>query len=346
MSFENASVTKGIMVASALTSILVGLFDIKHYFHLQYVPHLSRHHQAGAIPRHLYWRLAVHHLAFSNSSELFVSEIILGSVGVQIERQFGSVKFASFAVVITILVTILEFLALILFHRFGLNYIAMGPAALLFSILYQHSRVVPSIYQYRIFGLSLNNKSFTYFLALQLALSRLPGSACVALIGILAGQIYRSDLANLKSYRLSPSVVRFFARFLLPLVGTSRPLRRSTRALPDGTNSPSDQNIEPLANETEEVVTTARTSTSGSRSRNQDATSTETGTGPSVMREWVDELTGRAERANAGIRIPSEVEITTLTAMFPDVGRDVVVAALQRSPNVEAAVETLLSSQR
>jgi hypothetical protein len=36
----------------------------------------------------------VHHLAFSNSSDLFLGVVILYNVGVQIERQFGSVKFA------------------------------------------------------------------------------------------------------------------------------------------------------------------------------------------------------------------------------------------------------------
>lgn len=48
------------------------------------------------------------------------------------------------------------------------------------------------------------------------------------------------------------------------------------------------------------------------------------------MREWVDELTGRAERASAGIRVPPEAEITQLLSMFPDLDRDVVVGALQR----------------
>jgi len=39
MSFEHALVTKGLMVGAAISSILVGLFDIKHYFHIQLVPH-------------------------------------------------------------------------------------------------------------------------------------------------------------------------------------------------------------------------------------------------------------------------------------------------------------------
>lgn len=75
----------------------------------------------------------------------------------------------SFALVTTLLVTILEFLALLLFHRAGLNYISMGPSALVFGILHQHSRIVPAAYHYRIFGVSLNNKSVTFILALQVS---------------------------------------------------------------------------------------------------------------------------------------------------------------------------------
>jgi hypothetical protein len=49
-------------------------------------------------------------------------------------------------------------------------------------------------------------------------------------------------------------------------------------------------------------------------------------TGGSVMREWVDELTGRRE----GGRVPSAAEIAELTAVFPHASRQEVVDALQR----------------
>jgi hypothetical protein len=52
--------------------------------------------------------------------------------------------------------------------------------------------------------------------------------------------------------------------------------------------------------------------------------------GPSVVREWVNELTGRVDRASTGIRVPTEAEISQLTSIFPDLQRDVIVAALQR----------------
>lgn len=53
------------------------------------------------------------------------------------------------------------------FHRVGINHIALGPAAVIFSIIYQYTRIVPPVYIYRIFGMPLNNKSMNYVLALQ-----------------------------------------------------------------------------------------------------------------------------------------------------------------------------------
>ncbi|KAK0230298.1 hypothetical protein IW262DRAFT_1337485, partial [Armillaria fumosa] len=59
----------------------------------------------------------------------------------------------------------------------------------------------------------------------------------------------------------------------------------------------------------------------------------------SSMREWVTQLTP----ATPGVRAPPEEEITQVTSMFPDLPREAVVGALQRSANVTAAVDTLLS---
>ncbi|KAJ7865697.1 hypothetical protein B0H13DRAFT_2203301 [Mycena leptocephala] len=319
MSFEHAPVSKGLMIGVALTSLLVGVFDVKHYFHLQLVPHISRHYQ--------YWRLGVHHLAFSNSSELFIAEILLYNIGIPIERQFGTLKFASFTIISTLLATLLEFLSLILLHRAGLNYIPSGPSTLIFSIIYQHHRIVPSAYNFRIFGLPLTNKSFTYIFALQLAIGHLPGSAAAALIGIFTGQIYRSDLANLKGYRIPPWLASFASQFILPLIGSLRPARRSNRALPDESLD-SDNTVRP---QNDEVITTARRapapSTASQRNRTEQDQADQRSAGGSVVREWVEGLTGRGQ---TGIRIPTDAEITQLTTMFPDIQRDVLVGTLQR----------------
>lgn len=256
---------------------------------------------------------------------------------------------------VTILLsTLLEFLALLLLNPLGLNYISTGASVFIYSLLYQHSRLVPSVYQFRIFGVQFNNKSLNYFLALQvciiypyqcptlprfilqLAIIRLPGSLVVAIIGIVVGQVYRSDIANFNTYRLSPSIVTFSRRFLLPLIGSLRGPRRSTRAFPEESHSANTQLAGLAALGNDEVVTTSRRTAQANiaRSRNTDG-NVDVGDGSSstrssVMREWVDELTGRTDRANSGIRIPTESEISQLTNMFPTVEREVVVGALQR----------------
>lgn len=75
-----------------------------------------------------------------------------------------------------LVVTTLEFLALLLFNSLGLNYISAGALALVYSIIYQYSRLVPSAYRFRIFGIQFNNKSLNYFLAFQVRINEFHNS--------------------------------------------------------------------------------------------------------------------------------------------------------------------------
>jgi hypothetical protein len=159
----------------------------------------------------------------------------------------------------------------------------------------------------------------------QLAFSQPWSSTLAAALGIAAGALYRSDIASLKGYRLPPWFVCLTSRYLLSLVGETRAVRRTTRALPVTEVSETTQ-LE------DEVITTAHTSgTERSASLTTDGARGATDQpGPSVMREWVNELTGRVDRASTGIRVPTDAEISQLTSIFPDLQREVIVAALQR----------------
>lgn len=152
-------------------------------------------------------------------------------------------------------------------------------------------------------------------------------------IGLLTGQIYRSDIAGLNTYRFSPSLVRFSRRYLLPLVGSLRAPKRSNRALPDslGEGPLTPDALQP----NDEVVTTARNPPPAPRPATRQLP-TEEPNAPSVMREWVNELTGRTDQASTGLRVPSDTEITHVTSMFPSLDRAVVVAALQRRQESKA----------
>jgi hypothetical protein len=81
------------MMVVGISSLAVSLLDIKPYFHLQIVPHMTQYHQVGRRPRTQgrkadaqLWRILVHPFAFANSTELFMAELVLYNVGVSIER--------------------------------------------------------------------------------------------------------------------------------------------------------------------------------------------------------------------------------------------------------------------
>lgn len=68
--------------------------------------------------------------------------------------------------------TLSTFVAQILLHIFPttgalLNYVPPGPTTILFSIIYQYSRVVPSVYELKIFGIAMTDKVWVYATAIQ-----------------------------------------------------------------------------------------------------------------------------------------------------------------------------------
>ena len=249
----------------------------------------------------------------------------------------------------TLLVTVLELLSLLVLHQFGpsFNVIPSGPVGLAFSLVYQYFTLVPTTYHFRVFGIAFSNKAFLYGLAsqvnkslnlmrtmslclflvcVQLAFSQPWSTTLAAAVGFSAGALYQSDIASLKSYRLPPWFVRLTSRYLLSLIGETRPVRRTTRALPATEVSETTPQLE------DEVITTVNTARTERSARpiTDDSRGATEQPGPSVMREWVNELTGRVDRASTGIRVPTEAEISQLLSIFPDLQRDVIVAALQR----------------
>ncbi|EJU06291.1 hypothetical protein DACRYDRAFT_44487 [Dacryopinax primogenitus] len=318
MSFHHAPVTEGIMIVCGVASLAAALFDIKYYMHLQLIPHLWRDHQ--------YWRLFIYPLAFANSSDLLVAEYVLFFIGANIERTFGSDKFASFCFVTTVLSTLLSFASLVLFHNIGLNVIPSGPYALVFSIMYQYYRIVPTIYHYRVFGVSLSNKSVHYILPLQLFVGQSPGSAVAGTIGLLSGQLYRTDILGLKSYRLSPRIVRLSTRFILPLLGSLRPPRRGTSI---GDEAPTRRTMSTAASVAAGlgIPTALRPPTQQANTPAAPGQQTPD-TQPTTLRSIVQEIRGQG--TPLGLRVPSEAEIAQVASMFPDARREDVIGALQR----------------
>ncbi len=90
-----------------------------------------------------------------------------------------------------------------------LNYLPAGPTPILFALLAQYHFTIPHIYKYRLAtsspstttpqsggraGLIFSDKSLTYLLAAQLALSQVPGSLISALVGWCIGYSWRNEI--------------------------------------------------------------------------------------------------------------------------------------------------------
>ena len=166
----------------------------------------------------------------------------------------------------------------------------------------------------------------------KLAFSAVPGSLVSAVIGAVVGQIYRADLFSLKTYQIPPWLIRLSSNVAPYVIGSTRPPRRTNRALHEGSRA-SSTSVPParaggISDEDEGPITTARQSPS-STTRGGRGDNSRGGTTTSVMRDWVNELTGR-DRTSPGLRIPSEAEITQVLGMFPNVGRETVVGVMQR----------------
>ncbi|MBW0467321.1 hypothetical protein O181_007036 [Austropuccinia psidii MF-1] len=188
--FAHAPLTKGIIIGTSLASLLFS--GHKHFLDLPLKPHLTRDFQL--------WRIFVHHVACSNSADLFLIVLILWHTSVHVERRFGSVKYASFLAVSIVIGSFLELMALVVnYHLLGYRAIPSGPFLITFAILYQHHRIVPSLYDYRIGRVHFDSHSLMPdLLCLVLAFFN-PTSS---LVGILVSAAYRSEQFPLKRWRL------------------------------------------------------------------------------------------------------------------------------------------------
>ena len=178
-------------------------------------------------------------------------------------------------------------------------------------------------------GLFVFITSFFPFGSSKLAFSAAPGSLVSALIGVVAGQLYRADFFNLKRYQLPRWLIHLSSNVAPYVIGSTRPPRRTNRALYEGSRASvprasgaTDEGEGPITTALRDPPSTTRSSGGGRGDNSRSGTTT------SVMRDWVNELTGRD--GSSGVRIPSEAEISQVTAMFPNVGRETVVGALQR----------------
>nr|XP_019042865.1 hypothetical protein I302_08574 [Kwoniella bestiolae CBS 10118]OCF21795.1 hypothetical protein I302_08574 [Kwoniella bestiolae CBS 10118] len=369
------------MILLALTSLTASLLDVKPYLHLQLVPHITKYRQFWRIAIHpfafanstelLIGEILLYNVgvaverAFGSrkySSFILVSSLLstfIASIAILIGHKFGlnSIPAGPYGIIFSlvwqqyrIFPSLYHFRVLgIEFSSKAFNWIlavqlllSKPPSSLLISLA---GLLTGYIY-----------RTDTLFPLPSLSISR------------------RRLLVkrSLKTYRIPLSLYQLLSRLFSPIIGESLPPRRSQRVLPGQQSQSQIQSSQRgasiatalnagatnqngsarsrlrrfLSNRTNPAPPPPDTSIGagandgdigGREQRGGQGEQREPGTATAAMGEWVNEITGR------GTRVASEQEISTLSNMFPNLSREVIVRALQTNDfNTAQAVEALL----
>ncbi|KAI9698060.1 MAG: hypothetical protein M1836_004413 [Candelina mexicana] len=198
--FVDARVSKYLLFSIVTSSIIASITNSKYLFHIQVAPHLWRYKQI--------WRLLIWQGCYTNSTEVLFAAMTAYHLRI-IERLWGTHKFTSFIISTLPYTALLPPLVLALILRplslNTLNYLPAGPTPVLFALLAQYHAVIPHVYKYRLAtsssstasppsGPIFSDKSISYLLAAQLALSQVPGSLISAVVGWCIGYAWRNEI--------------------------------------------------------------------------------------------------------------------------------------------------------
>ncbi|CAM6119784.1 unnamed protein product [Calypogeia fissa] len=231
--FQNAAVTKGIVIVCAVVSLLVGTQGGARACSLSY----------QAIFRKLQlWRFITSNFVFSTSPELIFGLYLIYFFRV-FERQLGSNKYSIYVLFTTALTTFLEVVALAAIRGTSLPdptssgiSLSPGPYGLVFASFIPFFFDIPVSTRFRVFGITFSDKSFVYLAGLQLLLSSWKRSLIPGLCGILAGLTYRSNILGVRRMKFPEGLASGAAKLFQPLLASVA--SSTTAATPHSVRAP------------------------------------------------------------------------------------------------------------
>lgn len=220
--FHNAPVTKLVVIACGIASVLVSMQGGAKACSLSY----------QAIVKKLYLRrIVTSSWIFSSTPELIFGLYLVYFFRV-FERQIGSNKYTVFLLFSTIMTTIFELVAVVTFKDPSPLGLSPGPYGLVFASFVPFFFDIPISTRFRIFGARLSDKSFVYLAGLQLLLSSWKRSLIPGICGLLAGFAYRMNVCGIRRMKFPEAVAsavgRVFSPFF-PRTPTTTVLRINTR---------------------------------------------------------------------------------------------------------------------
>ncbi|KAG0629463.1 hypothetical protein M758_1G105900 [Ceratodon purpureus] len=203
--FKNAIVTKGIVVTCGFVSLVLAARRDGNQCSLSY---------QKVVQRLELWRLVMAPLVFPSLPELLFGLYLLYFFRV-FERQVGSTKYMFFVIFTTAITTFLEivFLFILKGTESDLSSISnirlhSGPFGLIFSCFVLFFFDIPASTRVKLLGAEVSEKSFVYFVGLQLLLWSWMQSFIPGLCGVISGLLYRYDVAGIQEIGFLPGAFR------------------------------------------------------------------------------------------------------------------------------------------
>ncbi|KAL0359631.1 UNVERIFIED_CONTAM: Rhomboid-like protein 20 [Sesamum angustifolium] len=209
--FNNAPVTRSIVIASALFTIIFGIQGRSRNLGWSY---------QDIFKKLQIWKLIVSVFGFSSTPELVFGIYLLYYFRV-FERQIGSNKYTVFILFSITTSLLLEVLALWLLKDPSLNILTSGPYGLIFSSFVPFFFDIPVSTRFRVFSLNFSDKTFIYLAGLQLFLSSWKRSMLPGICGILAGSLYRLNVLRVRRIKFPEFIASFFSRLSWPSMGST-----------------------------------------------------------------------------------------------------------------------------
>eukprot|EP00250_Pteridium_aquilinum_P022918 c25908_g1_i1 orf=517-1401(-) len=205
--FNNAPVSKVVVIACGIASVLVGTQGGSKACSLSY---------QALVKKLQFWRVLTSSCIFSSTPELIFGLYLVYFFRV-FERQIGSNKYAVFLMFSTIITTILNVVFVLVAKDPSPVGLSTGPYGLVFASFVQFYFDIPTSARFRLFGAQFSDKSFVYLAGLQLLLSAWKRSFIPGICGLLAGAAYRMNVLGIRQVKFPEAMASAAARAFAPL---------------------------------------------------------------------------------------------------------------------------------
>lgn len=176
-------------------------------FPLQHYRHLFSYNYDLVIEHGEYWRLLTSRLAFQDIKDVALCAMLIYNFRF-LERRFGSHKYVSYLLAVSLLSALLEVGTLITARRLDVSFshLPTGPFCLVFPQFVQFYLLIPRVATSSILGVPVTGKTFTYILGLQLA-SCTAEYRLVIICALLASLLWQYNIMKVQSVLFMPEFV-------------------------------------------------------------------------------------------------------------------------------------------